>query len=159
MKDRKITTCSRLDLKTLGSRPIMPKTLPGHSCKTNLDIKAPELGNQSLSAKKNHKNDDGKDYFRMSLTSLLHLPTGIERMTTCEASSSIRAELQELRKVSQPWNHRGNRVEGMNGGCIEHTYISYTTRDWMQSPCSMERSRSSGNSGSHGMIEATGGMH
>ena len=28
-----MSTCNKLDLQTLGSQPIMPKNLPGHSCK------------------------------------------------------------------------------------------------------------------------------
>jgi hypothetical protein len=32
------TTCNRLDLQTLGSQPIMPKTLPGHWSRARLPI-------------------------------------------------------------------------------------------------------------------------
>ena len=31
-ENQKMSTCNRLDLETLGSRPIMPKNLPGHWC-------------------------------------------------------------------------------------------------------------------------------
>jgi hypothetical protein len=58
IKDRKVTTCNRLDLKTLGSRPNMPKTYSPRTliaAKQTSILKAPELGNQSLSATEPHK--------------------------------------------------------------------------------------------------------
>lgn len=114
--------------------------------------KCPNLANNSVLPVQHTYRDNDEDSLRMTLTDPLAYRDWTE--TTCEAPSSIRVELQKLRKVSQPWNRRGNRVESMSC-CSEHTYISYTTRDSMQSPCSMERLRSSGNSASHGMIATT----
>ena len=37
-QNRRMSTCSRLDLQTLGSQPIMPKNLPNHCLRTNISV-------------------------------------------------------------------------------------------------------------------------
>jgi hypothetical protein len=49
-ENRRLSTCNRLDLQTLGSQPFMPKNLPDHCL--NLDAKVLNMGSKQCSSLK-----------------------------------------------------------------------------------------------------------
>lgn len=73
----------------------------------NLNRKVPQLTNNFVLPVQHTNRDNDEDNLRLTLTDPLAYRDETE--TTCEAPSSVRVELQKLRKVSQPWNRRGNR--------------------------------------------------